>query len=102
MVVLLLLALLACAIPGEARAQAGNSVRLEVRLTADSASGGPRAPVVQADNLFGDGRWLSTLRSGLPVRLHYRIEVWRSRDGWLDELSRQVYWDVVLRHEPLL
>ena len=102
MVVLLLLALLACAIPGEARAQAGNSVRLEVRLTADSASGGPRAPVVQAENLFGDGRWLSTLRSGLPVRLHYRIEVWRSRDGWLDELSRQVYWDVVLRHEPLL
>ena len=52
--------------------------------------------------LFGDGRWLSTLRSGLPVRLHYRIEVWRSRNGWMDQLTRQVYWDVVLRHEPLL
>ena len=102
MVVLLLLALLAAAIPGEARAQTGNAVRLEVRLTPDTADNGARAPVVRSENLLGDGRWLSTLRSGLPVRLHYRIEVWRSRDGWLDELTRQVYWDVVVRHEPLL
>jgi Domain of unknown function (DUF4390) len=101
-VVLLLLALLATAIPGEGRAQAGNSVRLEVRLTPDTARSGARAPVVRSDNLLGDGRWLSTLRSGLPVRLHYRIEVWRSREGWMDQLTRQVYWDVVLRHEPLL
>jgi len=100
--VLLLLALLAVAIPGESRAQAGNSVRLEVRLTPDTAVRGARAPVVRAENLLGDGRWLSTLRSGLPVRLHYRIEVWRSRNGWMDQLTRQVYWDVVLRHEPLL
>ena len=102
MAVLLLLALLAVAIPGESRAQAGNSVRLEVRLTPDTAVRGARAPVVRAENLLGDGRWLSTLRSGLPVRLHYRIEVWRSRNGWMDQLTRQVYWDVVLRHEPLL
>ncbi len=95
-------ALLAIATPREARAQAGNSVRLEVRLTPDSAPRGARAPVVRSDNLLGDGRWLSTLRSGLPVRLHYRVEVWRSRNGWLDQLTRQVYWDVVVRHEPLL
>jgi hypothetical protein len=100
--VFLLLALLAVAIPGESRAQTGNSVRLEVRLTPDTAVRGARAPVVRAENLLGDGRWLSTLRSGLPVRLHYRIEVWRSRNGWMDQLTRQVYWDVVLRHEPLL
>ncbi|HVK01751.1 MAG TPA: DUF4390 domain-containing protein [Gemmatimonadales bacterium] len=102
MAVLLLLALLAVAIPGESRAQTGNSVRLEVRLTPDTAVRGARAPVVRSENLLGDGRWLSTLRSGLPVRLHYRIEVWRSRNGWMDQLTRQVYWDVVLRHEPLL
>ena len=93
---------LALATPREGQAQAGNSVRLEVRLTPDSAPRGTRAPVVWSDNLLGDGRWLSTLRSGLPVRLHYRVEVWRSRDGWLDQLTRQVYWDVVVRHEPLL
>ena len=95
-------ALLTLATPREGQAQTGNSVRLEVRLTPDSASRGERAPVVRSDNLLGDGRWLSTLRSGLPVRLHYRVEVWRSRNGWLDQLTRQVYWDVVVRHEPLL
>ena len=96
------MALLAVATPREGHAQAGNSVRLEVRLTPDSAPRGQRAPVVRSDNLLGDGRWLSMLRSGLPVRLHYRVEVWRSRNGWLDQLTRQVYWDVVVRHEPLL
>jgi hypothetical protein len=95
-------ALLALATPRDAQAQTGNSVRLEVRLTPDSAASGGRAPVVRSENLLGDGRWLSTLRSGLPVRLHYRVEVWRSRNGWLDQLTRQVYWDVVVRHEPLL
>jgi hypothetical protein len=95
-------ALLTLGIPRDGQAQTGNSVRLEVRLTPDSAPRGARAPVVRADNLLGDGRWLSTLRSGLPVRLHYRVEVWRSRNGWLDQLTRQVYWDVVVRHEPLL
>jgi hypothetical protein len=99
---LLALALIGLSFPRDAHGQAGNSVRLEVRLTPDSAARGQRAPVIRSDNLLGDGRWLSTLRSGLPVRLHYRVEVWRSRDGWIDQLTRQLYWDVVVRHEPLL
>jgi len=99
---LLALALLGLTFARDAQGQAGNSVRLEVRLTPDSAPSGQRAPVIRSDNLLGDGRWLSTLRSGLPVRLHYRVEVWRSRNGWLDQLTRQLYWDVVVRHEPLL
>jgi hypothetical protein len=98
----LLLVLLAFTAPGRGYAQTVNSVRLVARLTPDTAARGERAPVVRSENLLGDGRWLSTLRSGLPVRLHYRIEVWRSRNGWLDQLTRQVYWDVVVRHEPLL
>ena len=36
------------------------------------------------------------------MRLHYRVEVWRSRGGWFDAFERQAAWDVVLRHEPLL
>jgi hypothetical protein len=99
---LLALALIGLTFPRDALGQAGNSVRFEVRLTSDSTPRGQRAPVVRSDNLLGDGRWLSTLRSGLPVRLHYRVEVWRSRNGWLDQLTRQLYWDVVVRHEPLL
>jgi hypothetical protein len=59
--------------------------------------------VVRSENLLGsESRWLSALRSGLPVRLHYRVEVWRSRDGWFDDFARQIEWDVVVRHEPLL
>jgi hypothetical protein len=58
---------------------------------------------VRSENLLGsESRWLSALRSGLPVRLHYRLEVWRSRDGWFDNFDRQIEWDVVIRHEPLL
>ena len=78
-------------------------VRLLVTLTADSSENGSRAPVVRSENLLGsESRWLSALRSGLPVRLHYRLEVWRSRDGWFDNFDRQIEWDVVIRHEPLL
>jgi uncharacterized protein DUF4390 len=87
---------------GPAGAQAPQAVRLSVRLAADSTPTGSRAPVVRSENLLGDGRWLSALRSGLPVRLHYRVEVWRSRGGWFDAFERQAAWDVVLRHEPLL
>jgi len=76
-------------------------VHLDVRLTSPSASGS-RAPIVQSRDLLSDDRWVSALRSGLPVRLHYRLEVWRSREGWFDNFERQTQWDVVVRHEPLL
>jgi hypothetical protein len=85
-----------------AQAQAPEAIRLTVRLADDSTSSGSRAPVVRSENLLGDGRWLAALRSGLPVRLHYRVEVWRARGGWFDAFERQADWDVVLRHEPLL
>jgi hypothetical protein len=85
-----------------AAAQGPQAVRLTVRLAPDSTPAGSRAPVVRSENLLGDGRWLSALRSGLPVRLHYQVEVWRSRGGWFDAFERQAAWDVVLRHEPLL
>jgi hypothetical protein len=87
---------------GPAAAQGPQAVRLTVRLAPDSTPAGSRAPVVRSENLLGDGRWLSALRSGLPVRLHYRVEVWRSRGSWFDAFERQAAWDVVLRHEPLL
>jgi hypothetical protein len=85
-----------------ALAQDTGSVALEVRLTRDSGYDGARAPIVRSEHLLGDSRWLSALRSGLPVRLHYRVEVWRSKPGWFDAFIRQADWDVVVRHEPLL
>jgi Domain of unknown function (DUF4390) len=77
-------------------------VRLEISLTRDSTAQGARNPVVRSPGLLSDDRWLTALRSGLPVRLHYRVEVWQSREGWFDLLARQTEWDVVVRHEPLL
>lgn len=87
--------------PVRLSAQELPAVNLEVRLTPPSASGS-RTPIVQSKNLLSDERWVSALRSGLPVRLHYRLEVWRSREGWFDNFERQTQWDVVVRHEPLL
>jgi hypothetical protein len=77
-------------------------VQLEVSLARDSSPQGSRNPVVRSPGLLADDRWLGALRSGLPVRLHYRVEVWQSREGWFDLLVRQTEWDVVVRHEPLL
>jgi hypothetical protein len=84
-------------------AQEARPVRLLVTLSPDSSQMGARAPIVRSENLLGgDSRWLAALRSGLPVRLHYRVEVWRSREGWFDIFARQAEWDVLVRHEPLL
>jgi uncharacterized protein DUF4390 len=84
-------------------AQEAHPVRLYVTLSPDSSQNGARAPIVRSESLLGgDNRWLAALRSGLPVRLHYRVEVWRSREGWFDIFVRQAEWDVLVRHEPLL
>jgi hypothetical protein len=92
----------ACAAGSFQASSAQEPVRLYVRLAADSSQKTP-APIVRSEHLLaGDSRWLSALRSGLPVRLHYRVEVWRSRDGWFDVLARQAEWDLLVRHEPLL
>jgi hypothetical protein len=100
---LVLGALLTAGAPAALNAQDQQLVRLHVTLTQDSTPRGARAPIVRSENLLvPESRWLLALRSGLPVRLHYRVEVWRSRDGWFDNFYRQIEWDVVVRHEPLL
>lgn len=78
------------------------TVNFHVRLSPDSATNGTRAPIVRAENVLADERWLSALRSGLPLRLHYQVELWRARDSWFDAFGRQTEWDAVVRHEPLL
>jgi hypothetical protein len=101
--ILVLGSLLGTVAPGNLAAQEPQPVRLHVILTQDSTPRGARAPIVRSENLLvPESRWLLALRSGLPVRLHYRVELWRSRDGWFDNFDRQVEWDVVVRHEPLL
>jgi hypothetical protein len=82
---------------GSAAAQDSAAVRLDLTL-----AGNAHDPLVRTENLLEDTPWLSALRQGLPVRLQYRLEIWRSREAWLDEVQRQIEWTVVIRHEPLL
>lgn len=60
-----------------------------------------RTPWIYTRSLLTDGRYLGLMRSGLPLRLHYRLELWRVRSNWFDQFIREVGWDVVARHDPL-
>jgi hypothetical protein len=60
-----------------------------------------RTPEVQVTGLLADGKFPALLRSGLPLRLNYRLELWRVRGSWFDQFVRDVQWDAVARHDPL-
>lgn len=75
---------------------------LEISVGRDSTTGQSTDPLVRTIDLLADGRWLTTLQEGLPVRLSYRLELWRPRSIWFDQLQRFVEWDVVVRWEPVL
>ena len=67
-------------------------------LTVIIQSGAPR---VQTTGLLADGKFVGLMRSGFPLRLHYRLELWRSRSGWFDQYISEAPWDAVARHDPL-
>ena len=87
-----LLALLACA------AAASPAEAQEPSLTVILQTGVPR---VQATALLADGKFLGLMRSGFPLRLHYRLELWRARSGWFDQFVSEWSWDAVAHHDPL-
>src|SRR6267378_3068730 len=58
-------------------------------------------PRVQSIGLLADGRFVGLMRSGFPLRLHYRLELWRVRSSWFDQFVREVSWDAVARNDPL-
>jgi hypothetical protein len=93
--------LLACTalIPARAMAQGTGTVHITVTLA--GASGTARQPVLQTEDLLNDPRVSAMLASGFPLRLHYRVQIWRSRT-FVDAQTYQTEWDVVVRHEPLL
>ena len=98
-----LLLLLLCGIaapPAALAAQASATVHLTVTLASDSG-GRTRQPVIRTEDLLADPRVGAMLASGFPLRLHYRLQVWKSRT-LVDAQTRQTEWDVVIRHEPLL
>lgn len=99
---LLLAAALSLAATPRVAAQGAAGVKLAVKLVPDAARTDGRLPEARVTGLLEDDRWTSALLSGLPLRLHYRLELWRARASWFDAAVRSVEWDVVVRREPLL
>ena len=58
-------------------------------------------PRVRSSGLLSDGKFVGLMRSGFPLRLHYRLELWRVRASWFDQFVREASWDAVARHDPL-
>jgi hypothetical protein len=58
-------------------------------------------PRVQAQALLADGKFLTLMQSGFPLRLHYRLELWRKKSNWFDEHGDEVSWDLVAQYDPL-
>jgi len=58
-------------------------------------------PRVRSTGLLADGKFAGLMRSGFPLRLHYRLELWRVRTSWFDQFVREVSWDAVARNDPL-
>jgi hypothetical protein len=56
---------------------------------------------VQATGLLDDGKFVELMRSGFPLRLHYRLELWKDRSGWFDRYITGWDWDAVARDDPL-
>ena len=76
-------------------------VNLSVRLSPDSMPNGARRPWIQIRNLIPDPTWSEALDKTFPVRLEFRVEIWRGRDGWIDDFQRATEWNVVIQREPL-
>jgi hypothetical protein len=76
-------------------------VNLSVRLAPDSMPNGARRPWIQVRNLIPDPTWSEALDKAFPVRLEFRVEIWRGRDGWIDDFQRATEWNVVIQREPL-
>ena len=58
-------------------------------------------PRVRSTGLLSDGKFVGLMRSGFPLRLHYRLELWKVRSSWFDQFVREVAWDAVARNDPL-
>ena len=88
---------LAVAAPAAAQPE---RVSLVVRLAPKREVTGARRVWVTVRDLLADSRWSQALDQSFPIRLSFRLEIWRSRAG-LDELQRATEWSTVVQREPL-
>jgi hypothetical protein len=77
---------------------AASAAAQDASLTVILQNGVPR---VQAVALLANGKFIALMRSGFPLRLHYRLELWRARAGWFDDHVTEASWDAVAHYDPL-
>ena len=77
---------------------AASAAAQDASLTVTLQNGVPR---VQAADLLANGKFIGLMRSGFPLRLHYRLEVWRTRSSWFDDHINETAWDAVAHYDPL-
>ena len=94
-------AVLALALSLSAEGRAQPRVGLVVSLSPIADARGARRPQVQVRDLLADPRWAQALEQAFPIRLNFRLEVWRSREGWVDDFQRATEWNTVIQREPL-
>lgn len=82
-------------------AAAQQRVRLEVTASEPATESGLRRPVVRTPGLLRDPRWLESLQNTFPLRLQFRVEIWRVRTDWFDALERAFQWETVVQYDPL-
>lgn len=97
----LALLLLAAALPmGGGGTLAAQRVRLEVTISAPAPGQAPQ-PQIRTPGLLQDSRWREALQSSFPLRMRFRVEIWRVRTDWFDALERSFEWETLVQFEPL-
>lgn len=79
----------------------GQRVRLQVSFSDPATTSGGRTPVVTTPGILRDPRWLESLQNSFPLRMEFRVEIWRVRTDWFDALERAFEFEVVVQYEPL-
>ncbi len=76
-------------------------VSLAVSLGPEPSPGAGRHAWIQVRDLLADRTWVDALDQAFPIRMQFRLEIWRSREGWLDDFQRATEWTMVIQREPL-
>jgi len=87
---------------GLATSAAGQTQRVGLVVgLAPAEANGARKAMVQVQDLLNDQRWAQALDQSFPIRLTFRLEIWRSRQGWIDDFQRATEWSSLIQREPL-
>jgi hypothetical protein len=76
-------------------------VGLVVGLWSKPEPNGARRAMVQVQDLLNDPTWSQALDQNFNIRLSFHMEIWRSREGWIDDFQRSTEWSTLIQKEPL-